>query len=427
MPAMEQVIVQDAVPLKFSLVRCGKLTQTRRVTLLRPTLANLTDLVQGWANGSFELQYTDEDGDKVQLGSEAEWLECLRLWREGSITGPNALRLSCVVGRCASSERPRVTKPQPQPFSVEAMSYRRRGDGTHEAGMDRGQQALVQATTSVMEALLGPGALQRISAGAIGPAELVTRFDWITASGEGAGVDLDFNISRLVGEVNSRAHGAFDMGEFEAAAHWFQLLSELMPGESGPLYNLACARARLGQTAGALEALDTAIVLGFNNVGHLAEDEDLENVRAERPAEWDALMQRAGMSAVGLPKEPSSDSSSWYDVSEVVPAAEPTSEPEQQTAEPSAVLKDDEPEPAAVVPAEAVPPAPKAQELVAEVPTPETSAPAADELRDWRREAYGEQLGMLRDMGLVEDEIGLTFLESFGGNLQRVVEELFGQ
>eukprot|EP00756_Hemistasia_phaeocysticola_P029419 Hpha_TRINITY_DN16231_c0_g5::TRINITY_DN16231_c0_g5_i3::g.13217::m.13217 len=421
MPAMEQVIVQDAVPLKFSLVRCGKLMQTRRVTLLRPTLANLTDLVQGWANGSFELQYTDEDGDKVQLGSEAEWLECLRLWREGSITGPNALRLNCVVGRCArASERPRATKPQPQPFSVEAMSYRGRGDGTREAGLDRSQQDRVQAaTTKVMEALLGPGALQRISAGAIGPAELVTRFDWITASGEGTGVELDFNINRLAGEVNSRAHGAFDTEKFEVAAHWFQLLSELMPGESGPLYNLACARARLGQTAGALEALDTAIVLGFNNIRHMAEDEDLENVRAERPAEWDALMQK---NAVGLPNEPSSDSSSWCDVSKAVPSAEPAPEPEPQTAERS----EDEPEPAAVVPAEAVPPAPKTQEPVVDT-APEPSAPAADEPRDWRRETYGEQLVMLREMGLVEDEIGLMFLESFGGNLQRVVEELFGQ
>jgi len=389
MSAMQTMSVKEgeAVPLKFALMRCGKLMQTRRVTLLRPTLANVTDLLQGWVNGSFAVQYMDEDEDTVQVGSEAEWTECLRLWREGSIAGPNALHLSCVVGRCRATspvQRARAAESErSQPLRVESRSYVRHADGTVESGPDEMQErSLGGAAGQVLERLLGPGAMGRISAGGIG-VEALSRLGWVEVKQGGAeGVELDFDIGQLAHDVNRRAHDAFDKGDFGVAADWWQLLSDLTPGSSNPLYNLACARSQEGQTARALEALSMAIALGYKNLQHMETDADLERVRTERPGEWKALREQVQ----GNPQ-----------------AEEPEVAPE-----------------AAKVPA-------AGGEEKDETQEEEKEGPAADaQPQDLRRVMYSEQLAVLREMGVAED-VALEILDGFGGNLERTVQELFSQ
>lgn len=53
-------------------------------------------------------------------------------------------------------------------------------------------------------------------------------------------------------------------------------------GEAGTRYNLACARSRTGDLEGALAALSGAIDAGFGDAKLLAEDPDLEPLRADR-------------------------------------------------------------------------------------------------------------------------------------------------
>jgi len=415
MSAMQKMSVKagEEVPLKFALMRCGKLMQLRRVTLLRPTLANVTEVLRGWVNGSFGLQYTDEDEDTVQLGSEAEWTECLRLWREGIIGGPNSLQVSvCVGGRCPAKVggvgRPRAAESERcQPLSVESRSYRRCADGAMEEGADVMQEVRMRAAaTNMMERLLGPGALGHISTGAIGVEEL-SRLGWVQLKQEAGGVELDFDMDRLAREMHRRAHDAFDTGDFGVAADCFQLLSDLQPGVSNHLYNLACARSQQGQTAGALEALSMAIVLGYKDLKHMETDGDLERVRTEKPGEWKALREQVQGKEDVKAEESGSEASSWC-----------LAEREAGSEEQAAV----EPEAATGQNAAAAPSAPQA---VREEKEEEKEDPAAEaQPQDLRRVVYSEQIEVLREMGVAED-VALEILDSFGGNLERTVQELF--
>ena len=44
-------------------------------------------------------------------------------------------------------------------------------------------------------------------------------------------------------------------------------------------YNLACARARLGDAKPAMAALEAAVESGFSDAAHLRRDEDLASLR----------------------------------------------------------------------------------------------------------------------------------------------------
>ena len=61
-----------------------------------------------------------------------------------------------------------------------------------------------------------------------------------------------------------------------------QRLVRVCPNEPTFYYNLACSHALLNQSEPALEALDKAIHLGYENFDHLQNDSDLDNIRKER-------------------------------------------------------------------------------------------------------------------------------------------------
>jgi len=75
---------------------------------------------------------------------------------------------------------------------------------------------------------------------------------------------------------------AFAAHRYEDAAARCRELMVLQPDDDGVRYNLACALARLGKTADALEALKAAVDRGFADADHMGEDEDLASLRAEK-------------------------------------------------------------------------------------------------------------------------------------------------
>jgi len=301
---------------------------------------------------------------------------------------------------------------------VESRSYVRHADGTVESGPDEMQErSLGGAAGQVLERLLGPGAMGRISAGGIG-VEALSRLGWVEVKQGGAeGVELDFDIGQLAHDVNRRAHDAFDKGDFGVAADWWQLLSDLTPGSSNPLYNLACARSQEGQTAGALEALSMAIALGYKNLQHMETDADLERVRTEKPDEWKALREQVqGIPQAEEPKGSevsSAVSDDWY-------LAEREAQPEGHDAVASGPATGQNDDAGAKVPV-----AGEAEKE--DVQEEEEADPAADaQPQDLRRVMYSAQLEVLREMGVAED-VALEILDGFGGNLERTVQELFSQ
>jgi len=54
---------------------------------------------------------------------------------------------------------------------------------------------------------------------------------------------------------------------------------ELRPQHPTPLYNIACAEARLGNLDSALQYLEKSIAAGFKNASHMEQDTDLESLR----------------------------------------------------------------------------------------------------------------------------------------------------
>lgn len=58
-------------------------------------------------------------------------------------------------------------------------------------------------------------------------------------------------------------------------------LATLLPDNPTVHYNLACSQALLGRTKDALDSLEHAIELGYDDAGFLADDEDLASLRGE--------------------------------------------------------------------------------------------------------------------------------------------------
>jgi tetratricopeptide (TPR) repeat protein len=80
-------------------------------------------------------------------------------------------------------------------------------------------------------------------------------------------------------EVNAEIIPLFDRGEFAEVKRRLEPVVEANPQAAGPLYNLACAEALLGETDAALEHLVRAAELHPPFVEAAREDEDLASLR----------------------------------------------------------------------------------------------------------------------------------------------------
>jgi quercetin dioxygenase-like cupin family protein len=80
-------------------------------------------------------------------------------------------------------------------------------------------------------------------------------------------------------EVNAEIFPLFDRGEYAEAKRRLQEAVAKYPDTGGPLYNLACAEARLGETEAALEHLRSAVVLEARFAEYAQGDEDLASIR----------------------------------------------------------------------------------------------------------------------------------------------------
>jgi len=80
-------------------------------------------------------------------------------------------------------------------------------------------------------------------------------------------------------QLETEAYALAMQGDFAGALPLFQEMARRQPDSFVPQYNIASARARLGQADAALDALDRALELGFDDLAHLRHDPDLEPIR----------------------------------------------------------------------------------------------------------------------------------------------------
>ncbi len=81
-------------------------------------------------------------------------------------------------------------------------------------------------------------------------------------------------------ELEEKVTAAFAAKDYEQAAALCREQIALVPKESGPHYNLACALARTGKADEAFESLRRSADLGFDDPEHMKADEDLATLRS---------------------------------------------------------------------------------------------------------------------------------------------------
>jgi len=70
-------------------------------------------------------------------------------------------------------------------------------------------------------------------------------------------------------------------GLHEKALPIDQRLTKLCPEDPAAHYNLACSLALIGRKEEALQALEGAVVLGYDDFKHLRQDPDLKSLHSE--------------------------------------------------------------------------------------------------------------------------------------------------
>lgn len=80
------------------------------------------------------------------------------------------------------------------------------------------------------------------------------------------------------------------LGHWERGLAVDRELVRLVPGNPTVHYNLACSQALLGSTEAALDSLERAVELGYDDSDYMATDEDLVSLRGER--RFRALLER---------------------------------------------------------------------------------------------------------------------------------------
>lgn len=93
--------------------------------------------------------------------------------------------------------------------------------------------------------------------------------------------------------IRHRIEDCFDRADYAAAASLIEEYLRDTPNDPAMLYNLACARARLGETDEAARALLRAFRAGFRDIEHLRSDPDLESLR-DHPT-YSIILERADL------------------------------------------------------------------------------------------------------------------------------------
>jgi len=167
--------------------------------------------------------------------------------------------------------------------------------------------------------------------------------------------------------------------QYKEASEKFREQSTLQPENPVPVYNVACAESLQGNISESLIYLNKSVDMGYRDLAHMLKDEDLVNIR-----------HTEGFNAVCLR------------LKEII-----TSLPVPQPAEIPVVIPEPQPDPV-VIPAEPQP--------VPVVPQPE---PEPEPTSPWTT-----HLTVFHEMGYLNDELIVTFLDKYQGDVQRTIMAL---
>ena len=106
-------------------------------------------------------------------------------------------------------------------------------------------------------------------------------------------------LQREVAQLQPQVTQAFANNNFLRAEALSRAIIARLPGDAAGYYNLACAQARMGQPEKAIRNLTRSVDLGFRDVSHLKQDDDLVSLHPHK--RWPAILQRAAGPAQRTP------------------------------------------------------------------------------------------------------------------------------
>lgn len=83
-------------------------------------------------------------------------------------------------------------------------------------------------------------------------------------------------------KLNDEMMKAYQAGDYEKALKAGEKMIEIEPDDVTTMYNVACVHCLLGHKDKAYEWLDKAVEAGYDEVDHLANDDDFKTIRAEK-------------------------------------------------------------------------------------------------------------------------------------------------
>lgn len=234
---------------------------------LRDVRAQCAALFGSAYHDELRITWTDSEGDVITCASDVEWRECVREFADAT-----AIRLVLVdTGAPRFQDGP---APQVLGFSRGAVDDESSSPAALLQPANADAKAVAREVPDVLASFF-PG-------GKILPHNIP---DFLRASVRAIQraphvVDLDIDLEAL---HNALSRHAIDLLEQHKYVEARELLARLIAWKSTPVswYNLACAHSLIGDANDALVSLKASIDQGYNNLGHMLNDPDLENVRGQ--------------------------------------------------------------------------------------------------------------------------------------------------
>jgi len=174
---------------------------------------------------------------------------------------------------------------------------------------------------------------------------------------------------------------------YKEASDKFREQSTLQPENPIPVYNIACAESLMGNIGESLIYLNQSVDLGYRDLQHMLNDEDLVNIRQTEGFNAVCLRLKELLCSSSVPQpEPFVFEPQSVPVDIVTPQLNPVVIPSPQ-------------------------PVPQPEEVIPE-PQPQTTNP------------WTTHLTLFHEMGYLNDELITSLLEKYQGDVQRTIMAL---
>jgi len=412
----------------------------RRITLSNSSWEafnqQLVDLYPDNYHPELTIRYRDEEGDLITVSTEREW-DCMLTSVKNE---EQPIRLYISEGKNTGQYFKDGPPPTSRGFYTATPTTPSASSSTSTTTSDS-ETETEKITISGGESLRKfelevPKCLSRFfPSGKILPYNIPT---WLQGCveikrvpGPAPVVDMDIDIYRLFDLLNEQAVSMIgpekEPAVLSKAKEFLQSMIELVPNHPIAHYNMACAQSLLGEVKEAIDSLHQAIMGGYNDVKHMIQDTDLENVRNRMSAEFQNLV---ALATGGREKKDNKEAHEEGDWIKMEPEEPEEKQQQQETTtavpcqqEESLVVVKEEKSPASLLPEQ--PP-----QVTEEKKVEQEEKPKVEEKKQQQQQFTGkwaQQQEALAAMGFTVVDVNKALLDHYKGDLVKVVNALLNQ